>query len=541
MDEYITFDTDEELDHPTPQTFRAVVNDKIFIRFITKYLKDLKKHKAVLGPLLFIHERDVPNVLLKKYTIIFDRDCNHCSLRNQPGGCENCIGKIWCYRKFIVNKTTIYGFNRGDLGLLYKYIEVPILNKTTKAHLKEYTLKFNTKILRDDQTKAVKNWLKKCYGQIQAPARTGKTLIIAAITCKLNRKTIIIARQEDLLDQFYQTFVGKVKEGPYKGEYFTNIADIERQLGRPIIGVVKNRKDIEKYDIVLTTYQKFIANIKGWKKFSKISKRFGFAAFDEAHQTAAKLYSKVAGSINADIICSCTATPKRKDQRHLVVNKVLGPVTVKVKRAQISCKVYYVHTNVNIPNMVRYFTTIITKLTASKTRNKLLGKYAVKDVEAGHKVLIVVERVEHARQLAVDITKQHGLRTAALFGKAQMRKALLEEIRKGGIDVTIATRKLMTGLDVPIWSAYYCAMPMNNGPNYYQEFSRVRTPMQGKKDPIIRYFVDKGNSVFYACRNMSHREHVKEGFEEFNEYPGAEPISYTQRPSFFNKRFIGKR
>ena len=67
------------------------------------------------------------------------------------------------------------------------------------------------------------------------------------------------------------------------------------------------------------------------------------------------------------------------------------------------------------------------------------------------------------------------------------------------IKIVIAMRSMLTGVNIPRWSAIYTVVPISNEPNYTQEVFRVCTPMEGKKTPVIRFMLDTGLGASFGC------------------------------------------
>jgi superfamily II DNA or RNA helicase len=391
-------------------------------------------------------------------------------------------------------------FCRGNLEKLYRVFS-DLVSEAKDRRAKpamEYDLSFTGKLWAN-QKNTVKEWLRYRYGQLKAPARSGKTVMACYISCKLGVKTLILAHQKELLDQYLTTF-----------EKHTNLKHIRRVHGKPIVGILKRIEwsKINQYDVILATYQSIMKD-KGWKVLQENSNSFGLVAIDECSLCASHYYRKVINKINSYYRLGVTATPIRKDELHVLSDEIIGPVTSIGKADSMICKVTYVRTNHRVLPF-SWWTTFINNLCKNEKRNKLIVDYALKDVKAGYHVLIVSDRVNHIKYLA-KLLNSKGIPTGALHGQSD-RDRILAQARKGTLKVTVASRKLAKfGLDVPMWSAYYNVCPMAFEENYYQECSRVRTPYEGKPQPIIRYFLDTGHKVVYACLHYRSKVNLANG------------------------------
>ena len=150
---------------------------------------------------------------------------------------------------------------RGNIPKIEKRLRIKLKVKDRRPRIKfRRKLQFTGKLykgqrdnkgrLLPDQRRIIEDWLEHKNGLIEAPPRTGKTVLGVYATCKIGERTLIVASQELWLRQFIKAF-----------NKFTNARKIKDRHGRSPYLLVKSKKDyarIGKYDIVLLTYQKFI-------------------------------------------------------------------------------------------------------------------------------------------------------------------------------------------------------------------------------------------------------------------------------------------
>ncbi len=124
--------------------------------------------------------------------------------------------------------------------------------------------------LYDYQEEAVAELHRVGYGVLDSPPRSGKTAMFVALCVQLGLKVLILASQRDWLDQFLETFHDA-----------TNILDIEKMQGRKLCGIAEKDEDFQSLEICLCTYQSFLSEGNGKKRFNWISHRFGVCGIDE--------------------------------------------------------------------------------------------------------------------------------------------------------------------------------------------------------------------------------------------------------------------
>jgi superfamily II DNA or RNA helicase len=194
-------------------------------------------------------------------------------------------GSIRTFTKAIVEGQLYYAFSRGNLEKLNRLFgDVPWLDRTSVVPITS-DLQFRGKLhtwesKQIGQQEAVDTWLKVKCGLIRAHPRFGKTISSIYILTKLKQKTLIIAHQIDLLEQFYNSFVS-----------FTNINEIvdvapkqkKRDATGRIVGFFSDYDNPEDLDVCLLCWQTFASKAHGAERILKYAGKWGFVIVDECH------------------------------------------------------------------------------------------------------------------------------------------------------------------------------------------------------------------------------------------------------------------
>lgn len=368
----------------------------------------------------------------------------------------------------------------------------------------EYPIKF-TGSLRNYQAPLVETFIKYNFGIIEAPPRTGKTVVAVAISAHLKKKTIILAKQIEFLHHFEKHF-----------REFTNIEKFEKKTGKKLVGIPKNEAECAQFQISLFSYQKFISE-KGKKFLRKVHKNWGTVIVDEAHGVAAECFSKVVSYIPAKYKLGLTATPERKDGLHFITRSIIGPVVSMSNRESLVPTVYVHETQIKNKHEYKIWQYAMRFLAKNEKRNELIVDQVCKDLEEGHSIVIPVTFKYHVADLVDRINYQYGEDVAVSFTGGAKEKKKRDEVLQKACDrevlVVVGIRSLIQlGLNVPAWSAIYEIIPISKKPNLKQETSRIRTPDPNKKNPIIRYFVDQEVGASLGCFRNSFRHMMEFGY-----------------------------
>jgi superfamily II DNA or RNA helicase len=311
------------------------------------------------------------------------------------------------------------------------------------------------------------------------------TVTATALACRLQKKTLFIASQRDWLMGFQETFIGSKTQAP--------LTDLDPKR----IKLCKTLADFESHDICLATVQTFYSE-NGQKLLAKIRDMFEVIIGDEIHTGAADKYIRILSKLNARYMLGLSATPSRKDLKMVLVDNVVGPIIHEVivegmrPHLRLTRTKYSKDYKGQVP-----WTRMVSSLENDVGRLKLIAEWVLKDVAAGHMVMIPMATVKPIHKLIKLINDKAGKIIAYPFVgglRKEVRDDTIQKAREYKIKVLIGTSKIMsTGINIPRASCLYEQALSSNKENATQRMRRVLTPMEGKPEPVIRYFLDDFN------------------------------------------------
>ena len=363
--------------------------------------------------------------------------------------------------------------------------------------------KFHWHMLRDTQREVIEKYLDLCWdmglrGALGAAPRTGKTVMSLALIRAFGFRTIILANIVDLLHNFRKD-----------AEIFTNLLEVEEELGRTCMGVAENPEQFHSYEIVMMTPNAFYERSWGKRLLKEGQDAFGACHIDELHRTGAQQFNRIIDNFNVFNRSGVTATYNRKDNKHSVTRETTGPVMVEAEgdsmvprvlvhdlRDVADCTVYR-----DDPKSYYYFKECQSNLEI----NKALVLNVKRDVKEGRKVLVTVIYINHVVQLfkffsalkmKVGVFIGKGQNPKALHGCERDRAKVVALANEGVFDVVIGMRSIVgTGVNVKPWSSLHCVINTSNEYNMYQETKRVCTPLEGKPEPLLNFYLDASHKT----------------------------------------------
>lgn len=232
----------------------------------------------------------------------------------------------------------------------------------------------------------------------------------------------------------------------------TNELILERRKSRPSMAALKEKaaKKAERQAKVRSSTIELLS-------------RFEFVILEEAHEASGNSYYEIMRHCkNAHYRLALTATPFMKDseESNMRLMAVSGPVAIKVTEEMliergILARPFFKFIDMlerpedlhrSTPWQRAYKNGIVN----NDFRNKLIVRETLRAVGYGLPAMLLVQHKEHGQKLQEMLTAA-GLKANFIFGEHEQteRKAMLQALGKGTIDVLIGSTILDVGVDVP--------------------------------------------------------------------------------------------
>ncbi len=372
-------------------------------------------------------------------------------------------------------KTWHYNHN-GDLVVPRGYLS-NIDPKGERYEYNDQTHTSTTKIpalhgisLREYQKQAVLEAFNTNQGIIQAGTGSGKTIMGLALIHARQQRALILTHSRELMKQ-------------WQGE-------IKKIMGVDC-GLIGNGKNTEA-DITIGMLQTLS---KRPEQLQELSNNYGLVLVDECHHIPAKQFAKVINALACKYRYGLTATPKRRDGLHQLINRHIGNIIYQVTDEQVQAA------NGTVPMVVKpVYTSCIysdifnwndylRELTQDKQRNSIIMDTAV-HAKRQAPTLILTDRVEHAERLS-ELADRAKIQHLIIHGKlsAKERTERMQAIARHNL--TIGTAGLLgEGINISSWTNLILSMPISSETKLLQAIGRVCRPAEGKERAYIADFVD---------------------------------------------------
>jgi superfamily II DNA or RNA helicase len=350
---------------------------------------------------------------------------------------------------------------------------------------------------RDYQTKIMDVACKSRNGIIRAATGSGKSLIMALITAKLNKPTCIFVIGLDLLQQFHDLFSKLFDE---KIGYIGNgICDIQR------INIVSiwtigsalnlNRKSICSDDEFECKEK---VDLSHRDRILKLLADTKVAQFDECHIIAADTAQIIHKNINPDHIYGFSGTPYRDDNTYLLSCGILGEQIIDLPASELIEKKVLAQPIIkfiSVPKMStspQYQTVYKEYITENSIRNNLIIQQAKELLDKKYIPLVLFKHIKHGQEL-YQLMLDAGVKCEMLYGNDSLEKRteVKKMIENKEIDLILASNIFDIGVSIDILSALILAGGGKSSIRALQRIGRILRKYPGKTHVAVVDFYDQ--------------------------------------------------
>ena len=315
--------------------------------------------------------------------------------------------------------------------------------------------------LRWEQKEVVDKFFKRGRarsGLLQAPCGWGKTFTGCEIISRNKTKTLVLVHTKLLFRQW--------------------IEELERQIPTVKIGKVGDGLcDIQ--DITVGIYKSV------YNRRDELSDKFSMILVDEAHLCPAEMFSTALNSLNAKIKIGISATPKRKDGKHVYLADYFSHFMVQARDPrQLQDPVVQIkRTDFRFPviDPKRDWSRQLNKLCGNQDYLKAIANFAKSQIVTGRCPLILGERVQMLKDLQ-DLIPD----SVCLIGETDetTRKDVLENVG-GKYKAVLSTKLFDEGISCHRLDTLYLTCPSNNPIKLEQRVGRIIREHPSKQVPMI--------------------------------------------------------
>jgi len=305
-------------------------------------------------------------------------------------------------------------------------------------------------------------------GILQAPCGWGKTFTGCEIISSNKTKTLVLVHTKLLFRQW--------------------IEELERQIPTVKIGRIGDGLfDIQ--DITVGIYKSV------YNRRDELKNSFSMILVDEAHLCPAEMFSTALNSLNAKIKIGISATPRRKDGKHVFLADYFSPFMVQARDPrQLQDPVVQIkRTDFRFPviDPKRDWSRQLNKLCANKDYLAAIAKFAKSQIVTGRCPLILGERVQMLKDLQELIPD-----SVCLIGESDesTRSDVLQNVG-GKYKCVLSTKLFDEGISCHRLDTLYLTCPSNNPIKLEQRVGRIIREHPEKQVPMIVDFWLSGGIV----------------------------------------------
>lgn len=358
----------------------------------------------------------------------------------------------------------------NDQRLILESVEIPF-----KGNLREF------------QTHACSEVMKKDFGTLNAPTGSGKTVMGIYIAAKRKQPCLILVHTRDLAMQWIQ----RIED--FTGIHSDEIGFIgggEKRIGREFtVGMVQSV----------------------YKCAAEIAPFFGNVIVDECHRAPSRTFTEAVSAFDSKYMLGLSATLYRRDRLTKLIYWFIGACLHQVNKTGLLMRGDILSADIVIrttefkahSDPVTHYSKVMTELSSDDQRNRLIASDVAKEASTRGGVCIVLsDRKKHCEALCALLKFGHAAYAVMLTGdmSAAQRKEALEKITTGKSNIIVATGQLVgEGFDLKELSTLFLATPIRFSGRLLQYLGRVLRPAPGKTKARVFDYVDVNVEVLASA------------------------------------------
>lgn len=382
---------------------------------------------------------------------------------------------------------------RGLLSSLKEHFEEIKIKDNRYSH-DSINVTFNGQ-LRFEQDAALGDLLASENGVLSAETGFGKTVLGAALIASRQKKALILVHNRQLLEQWLERL-----------SQFLTFEEDEAVRYTPsgrekVIGHIGQYGASKKWRSKLVDVVMIQSLFKG-DNISIFLDDYDMMIIDECHHVTALQFEKVVAQFSGKYLYGLTATPERKNGHEPILFQRIGDILHTAKTEQSE---FEKHLNLRLTSFGKLdlekskstsFVALSDWLAKDEFRNQMIVQDILQMYADKHKILVLVNRVEHLEILQNSLTQESLDNIFCLSGKSKRKesKETLEQIEGLGNEeplVLLSTGKYVgEGFDLPKLDTLILAAPLSWKNNLIQYAGRLHRPYQGKNKVEIFDYLD---------------------------------------------------